>query len=131
MQNVATREEDAAAESPVENAATPFFAADESVAAANPNENVASSFPAVPPTKNIASEYSTSYPTEAVVDMDSDMTPIVDLNTTGLRRSPRIAAQNFVSAHASWFTSNTIMKCFCVFRASLYLKLVARAKQPA
>ena len=87
-QPVATREEDAVVATPIENAATPSFAADEIVAAVNPIDDVASLLPAVPPTENIASKYSTSSPTEAVVEMNSDMPPMVDLATAGLRCLP-------------------------------------------
>ena len=118
-QPVATHEEDAAVATPIENAATPSLAANEIVAAANPIDDVASLLPAVSPTENIASEYSASSPTEAFVEMNSDMPPMIDLSTAGLRRSPRIAAQNTASAHASWFTCNTIMKCFCVLGFAL------------
>jgi hypothetical protein len=84
--DVATCEEDAPAIYPGENSATSNIAADESVAAANPLDDIAS--PAVPPTENIASEYSKSSHSEDVIDMESDMPPIVDLATAGLRRSP-------------------------------------------
>jgi len=105
---VATREEDAAATNPIDEVASPNIAADESVAAANPFDDVA-----------LPSEYSTSSHSDDVVDTDSNMPPIVDLSTAGLRRSPRIAAQQTATAHTSWFTVNTIMKCFCVLGLTL------------
>ena len=43
---------------------------------------------------------------------------ITDLATTGLRRSPRIAAKESDKNH-SVLLCNTIMKCFCVFGVAM------------
>ena len=113
-ENVMTLAEEFTAESLVEDNATPLLASDQAVAAVNPEdetaqasrfENIADTAPAFPSESHF----------ETIINMDSDMPPIVDLATAGLRRSPRLAAQNADSSYSSWFTCNTIMKCVCVF----------------
>ena len=47
-------------------------------------------------------------------DNNSSMPSIINMATTGLRRSPRIAAKESEKNNSS-LSCNTIMKCFCVF----------------
>ena len=49
---------------------------------------------------------------------NSSMPSIIDLATSGLRRSPRIAAKESEKNHSS-LLCNTIMKCFCVFGVAM------------
>ena len=49
---------------------------------------------------------------------NSRMPSIINLTTTGLRRSPRIAAKESEKTHSS-LSCNTIMKCFCVFGVAM------------
>ena len=49
---------------------------------------------------------------------NSSMHSIINLATTGLRRSPRIAAKESEKIHSS-LSCNTIMKCFCVFGVAM------------
>ena len=113
-ENVMTLEETFTAGSFEEDNATPLLASGQAVAAVNPedeaaqashSENTADTAPAFPSESHF----------ETIINMDSDMPPIVDLTTAGLRRSPRISAQKADSSYSSWFTCNTIMKCVCVF----------------
>ena len=46
------------------------------------------------------------------------MPSIINLETTGLRRSPHIAAKEPEKNHSS-LSCNTIMKCFCVFGVAM------------
>ena len=65
---------------------------------------------------------------------DSQMPPIVNLETAGLRRSPRISAQNKMSATRSWFKCNDIMHCFYVLSvtaASLWSPEASSLHSPA
>ena len=49
---------------------------------------------------------------------NSSMPSIINLATTGLRRSPRISAKESEKIHSS-LSCNTIMKCFCVFGVAM------------
>ena len=49
---------------------------------------------------------------------NSSMPSIINLATTGLRRSPRIAKKESEKNHSS-LSCNTIMKCFCVFGVAM------------
>ena len=49
---------------------------------------------------------------------NSSMPLMINLATTGLRQSPRIAAKESEKIHYS-LSCNTIMKCFCVFSVAM------------
>ena len=49
---------------------------------------------------------------------NSSMPSIINLSTTVIRQSPRIAAKESVKMHSS-LSCNTIMKCFCVFGVAM------------
>ena len=49
---------------------------------------------------------------------NSSMPSIINLATTGLQRSPHIAAKESEKNHSS-LSCNTIMKCFCVFGVAM------------
>ena len=46
---------------------------------------------------------------------DSNMRPMINLETTGLRRSPRIAAKK----EKTWYKCNLIAKCFCILALAI------------
>ena len=49
---------------------------------------------------------------------NSSMPSIIDLETSGLQRSPHIAAKESEKKH-SILSCNTIMNCFCVFGVAM------------
>ena len=60
---------------------------------------------------NIAQDY-------VEFDANSKMPPILNLQTAGLRRSPRIAAMKSKSSTSSRFNCTTLMRCFCTLGAA-------------
>ena len=54
---------------------------------------------------------------EQTSTFDSGMPPMLNLQTAGLRRSPRLAAQK----STPWYKSNLIARCFCVLMVATTL----------